>query len=63
MTNVREEVHEEIERMCKEELLGFEEFLTKYPTPSAAARRAAALDGEVVAEEERVPPRETNDRG
>lgn len=63
MTDVRKAVREEIERMCNEELLGFKEFLATYPTPAAAARRAASLDRQAVTDEERVPNTEASEQG
>ena len=55
MTDVREAVHEEIDRMCKDELLGFVEFLATYPTPDSAARRAASIASKVNADQRDEP--------
>ena len=62
MMDVREAVHEELDRMCEDELLGFVEFLTTYPTPDAAASRTALIDREVDADEREEPKDETRDR-
>ncbi len=63
MTDVRKAVREEIERMCNEELLGFKEFLATYPTPAAAARRAASLESQAMTDEERVQNSEASEQG
>ena len=62
MANVREEVHEQIDLMHTKELLGFQEFLTTYPTPAAAARRAAAVDATAVTDEKEATEAETVDQ-
>ena len=59
---VREEVHEEVERMWSEELLDFRKFLKTYPTPEAAARRVSSLDHDPMCEGEWAVPTEAIDK-
>ena len=52
-TDIRKEVHEEIERMTDEEVAGLQEYMATYPDPVAAAFQNAPLDDEPFTEEDR----------
>ena len=52
MTDIRTEVHEEIDRMTDEEVRGLQKYLATYPDPVAAAFRNAPIDDEPYTEEE-----------
>ena len=60
MTDIREAVHEEIDRMWEDELVD-SEFLATYPTPDAAPRRTASIDRGVDADGREAPKEETRD--
>ena len=51
-TEIRKEVHEEIDRMTDEEVRGLKEYMATYPDPVAAAFRNAPYDDEPYTEEE-----------
>ena len=51
-TDVRKEVHEEIDRMTDEEVQGLKDYMATYPDPVAAAFRNAPLDDEPTTEED-----------
>ncbi|MXY67887.1 MAG: hypothetical protein F4Y47_04930 [Acidobacteriia bacterium] len=52
MTEVRKEVHEEIDRMPEEQVEGLKKLLASYPTPLDAACRNAPASDEPETEEE-----------
>ena len=52
MTDIRNEVHEEIDRMTEKELLGLKEFLATFPDRLGAILRNAPVDDEPVTEED-----------
>ena len=52
MADIRNEVHEEIDRMTEKELLGLKEFLVTFPDRVEAMLRNAPLDDEPVTEED-----------
>ena len=55
MTNIRKDVHEEIDRLPDRDVPGVKEFLASYPTPlDAACRNAPECDEPVTEEEERL---------
>ena len=51
---IRAEIHEEINRMTEDELLGLRRFLATYPDRIGAVLRNAPLDDEPETEEERL---------
>ena len=51
MSDLRAELHEEIDRMAKADLAGLKEFLSTYPDLVGAAIRRATYDDEPVTEE------------
>ena len=51
-TDIRKEVHEEIDRMTDEEVRELKEYMAKYPDPVAALFRNAPIDDEPYTEEE-----------
>ncbi len=61
MTDIRSEIHEEIDRMTVKELLGLKEFLSTYPNRVAAAFRNAPWDDEPVTEEDRIAIAESHE--
>ena len=54
MTDIRREVHEEIDRMTEDEVLGLKKFLATYPDRLGAVFRNAPFDDEPLPEEERL---------
>ncbi len=54
MTDIRREVHEEIDRMTEDEVLGLKKFLATYPDRLGAVFRNAPFDDEPLTEEERL---------
>ena len=52
MTEIRKEVHEEIDRMPEEQVVGLKNILASYPTPLDAACRNAPESDEPETEEE-----------
>lgn len=52
MTDVRSEIHEEIDRMTADELLGLKKFLATFPDKMGAVLRNAPLADEPLTEEE-----------
>lgn len=52
MSDIRSEVHEEIDRMTERELLGLKEFLAAFPDRVGAMLRNAPLDDEPVTAED-----------
>ena len=52
MSDLRAELHEEIDRMATEDLAGLKEFLATYPNNVCAAVRRAPYDDEPVTEED-----------
>lgn len=52
MADIRNEVHEEIDRMTEKELLGLKEFLATFPDRVGAMLRNAPVDDEPVTEED-----------
>ena len=55
MTDIRQEVHEEIDRLPDEEVSGVKEFLASYPTPlDATLRNAPEAEEPLTEEEERL---------
>lgn len=52
MTDIRKEVHEEIDRMTDRDVALLKEFLASFPTPLAAACRNAPESDEPETEEE-----------
>lgn len=52
MTEVRKQVHEEIDRMPEEQVEGLKKLLASYPTPLDAACRNAPESDEPESEEE-----------
>ena len=50
MTDLRAELHEEIDRMATEDLAGLKEFLATYPNRVCAVIRMAPYDDEPVTE-------------
>ncbi|MDE0262769.1 MAG: hypothetical protein OXJ37_10255 [Bryobacterales bacterium] len=52
MTEIRNEVHEEIDRMPEEQVEGLKKLLASYPTPVDAACRNAPESDEPETEEE-----------
>ena len=52
MTEIRKEVHEEIDRMPEEQVVGLKSILASYPTPLDAACRNAPESDEPETEEE-----------
>ena len=53
MSDVRKEVHEEIDRMTDEEVKGLKQFLATYPDQFEATHRNAPYDDEPFTEEDR----------
>ena len=51
---VRAEIHQEIDGMTEDEILGLKEFLATYPDRIGAVLRNAPLDDEPETEEERL---------
>ena len=51
-TEIRKEVHEEIDRMTDEEVRGLKEYMATYPDPVAALFRNAPFDDEPYPEEQ-----------
>jgi hypothetical protein len=51
-TEIRKEVHEEIDRMTDKEVRGVKEYMATYPDPVAALFRNAPFDDEPYTEEE-----------
>ena len=51
-SEIRKEIHEEIDRMLDCDVIALKEFLTTFPTPVNAAFRNAPLDDEPLTEEE-----------
>ena len=54
MTDIRSELHEEVDRMNEQEMLGLKEYLASYPSRLAAFFRNARWDDEPVTEEDRL---------
>ncbi|MYB52082.1 MAG: hypothetical protein F4X77_07765 [Acidobacteriia bacterium] len=52
MSDIRKEVHEEIDRMTDRQVAGLKKFLATYPSPLAAACRNAPESDEPETEEE-----------
>ena len=52
MADIRNEMHEEIDRMTEKELLGLKEFLATFPDRVGAMLRNAPVDDEPVTEED-----------
>lgn len=52
MADVRSEIHEEIDRMTADELLGLKKFLATFPDKMGAVLRNAPLADEPLTEEE-----------
>lgn len=52
MTEIRREVHEEIDRMPEEQIVGLKRLLASYPTPLDAACRNAPESDEPETEED-----------
>lgn len=52
MTDIRKDLHEEIDRLPDKHVAGVKEFLASYPTPFDAAHRNAPVSEEPVSEEE-----------
>ena len=52
MTDIRKRVHEEVDHMTDEEVLGLKDFLATYPDWLGAILRNAPLDDEPLTEEE-----------
>ena len=52
MSDIRKDVHEEIDRMTDEEVGGLKGYLATYPDPVAAAFRNAPYEDEPISEEE-----------
>ena len=52
MTDIRKEIHEEIDRIPEEQILGLKKLLASYPTPLDAACRNAPESDEPETEEE-----------
>ena len=52
MSDLRAELHEEIDRMATEDLAGLKEFLATYPDELGAVVRMAPWDDEPVTEED-----------
>lgn len=52
MSDIRSEVHEEVDRMTEKELLGLKEFLATYPDKMGAFLRNVPWDDEPLTEEE-----------
>lgn len=52
MSDLRAELHEEIDRMASGDLAGLKEFLASYPNKACAAVRNAPYDDEPVTEAE-----------
>lgn len=52
MTDIRKEVHDEIDRMTDRQVAGLKEFLATFPSPLAAACRNAPESDEPETEEE-----------
>ncbi len=53
MSDLRQELHEEIDRMATEDLAGLKEFLATYPDSLGAKFRNAPYDDEPLTEEDR----------
>ena len=51
MSDSRRELHEEIDRMAEEELVGLKNFLATYPDRLGAVLRNAPIDDEPESEE------------
>lgn len=51
-TEIRKEVHDEIDRMTDEEVRGLKEYMATYPDPVAALFRNAPFDDEPYPEEQ-----------
>ena len=51
-TEIRKEVHEEIDRMTDEEVRGLKEYMATYPDQVAATFRNAPIDDEPFTEED-----------
>ncbi len=54
MKDIRKEVHDEIDRMTEDEVLGLKKFLTTYPDRVGAVLRNAPFDDEPVTEDEKL---------
>lgn len=52
MTDIRKEVHDEIDRMTERQIAGLRKFLATFPSPLAAACRNAPESDEPETEEE-----------
>ena len=61
MTDIRSEIHEEVDRMTEKELVGLKEFLTTFPSRLGAIFRNAPWDDEPFAEEERLAVEEAEE--
>ena len=60
-TDIRKEVHEEIDRMTAEEVRGLKEYMATYPDPLSALFRNAPIDYEPYTEEEQRLVAEANE--
>ncbi len=52
MTDMRSQIHEEVDRMTEKELLGLKEFLATYPNQFRAFLRTVPWDDEPLTEED-----------
>ncbi len=52
MTDVRSQIHEEVDQMTEKELLGLKEFLATYPNQFRAFLRTVPWDDEPLTEED-----------
>ena len=61
MIDVRKEIHDEVDLMSDQELLGLKKFLGTYPDVFAAVCRRAPIDDEPVTEAERLAMEEAEE--
>ena len=61
MTDIRTELHEEIDQLSDEELVGLQKFLATYPDLATAMFRRAPIDDEPVPEWQRVAMEEADE--
>lgn len=61
MADVRSEIHEEIDRMTADELLGLKKFLATFPDKMGAVLRNAPLADEPLTEEEEIAVAEADE--
>ena len=54
MTDIRKEIHDEVDLLSDEELVGLKKFLGTYPDVFAAVYRRAPIDDEPVTEADRL---------